>query len=265
MQVSISQIKTFKACRRAYYLRYHENLHPIEKSDALQTGSNYHERIEALYKGEPIEPDFSKASAMSEAYAKYILPKLKIVKPEEKFTCNISAEFQLIGRYDGIAEDGNIVEHKTTGETSLESYEYDLQWDEQLLAYMLASGKRKVYYTVCRKPTIRLKKDETEEEFYQRMVEWFDTDTDEKIRMFEVTRTDAEVEDFKQDLIALYPHLKECEDERECYKNTTHCHRYGTRCEYAGVCLHYDRSLSYNEFEVRTREEYYGRTENDGF
>lgn len=263
MEISISQIKTFKACRRAYYLRYHENLHPIEKSDALETGSSYHERLEALYKGEPIPSDYSKAEAMSLAYAKYIMPRLHIVEPEKKFSVEITEDLTLIGRYDGIADDGNIVEHKTTGETSLESYEYDLQWDEQVLAYMLASGKRKIYYTVCRKPTIRMKKDETEEEFFKRMCEWYDTDTDEKIRMFEVIRTDAEVEEFKQDLIRLYPHMVACEDESECYKNTTHCHRWGTRCEYAGICLHYDRTLQYCDFEKRDREEYYGNEGRD--
>lgn len=265
MEVSISQIKTFKACRRAYYLRYNEHLHPVQKSDALQTGSSYHARLEALYRGEPIERDYSKASAMAEAYAKHIMPKLKVVEMEKEFSYPVSDNLTLIGRYDGIADDGNIVEHKTTGETSLESYEYDLMWDEQLLAYMLASGKRKVYYTICRKPTIRMKKDETEAEFYQRMVEWYDEDTDAKIKLLEVYRTDQEVEDFKADLLSLYPALKECEDENKCYKNTTHCHRWGTRCEYAGICLHYDRALQYCDFEKRDREEYYGSTENDGF
>ena len=237
MEVSISQIKTFKACRRAYYLRYHENLHPIEKSDALDVGSSYHARLEALCKGEPIPSDNSKAEVMSLAYAKYIMPRLHIVESEKKFSVKITDDLMLIGRYDGIADDGNIVEHKTTSETSLESYEYDLQWDEQVLAYMLASGKRKVYYTVCRKPTIRN-----------------NTDTDEKIRMFEVIRTDAEVEEFKTDLIRLYPHMVACEDENECYKNTTHCHRWGTRCKYAGICLHYDRTLQYCDFEKKDRE-----------
>lgn len=265
MEVSISQVKTFKACRRAYYLRYHEHMVALNKSDALETGSSYHARLEAMYKSEPISSDFSKASAMAKAYAKYIMPKLKAVKTEQKFSIDINPDLTLIGIYDGIAEDGNIIEHKTTGETSLESYEYDLMWDEQLLAYMLASGKRKVYYTVCRKPTIRQKKDETDEEFYERMVAWYDEDTDAKIRMFEVIRTDQEVEDFKHDLIRLQKSMAECEDEANCYKNTTHCHRWGARCEYAGICLHYDRSLQYADFERYERSNDYGSTENDGF
>lgn len=265
MEVSISQIKLFKACRRAYYLGYVENLHPVAKSNALQTGSDYHAFLENLYAGEISTCDYSKAYAMAKAYEKYIFPQLQNVMPEEKFSVEIAENLTLIGRYDGIADDGNLVEHKTTGEDNIEAYIFNLQWDEQILAYMLASGKRKMYYTVCRKPTIRLKKGESEEEFYDRMVQWYDTDTDNKIRLVEIIRTDAEVEEFKQDLTRLLPHMIACEDENECYKNTSHCAKWGARCEYAGICLHYDRSLQYCDFEKKDREEYYGNSENDGF
>ena len=43
---------------------------------------------------------------------------------------------------------------------------------------MLLTGMRKVWYTVCRKPTIRQKKNETDEEFFGRMVAWYDEDTE---------------------------------------------------------------------------------------
>ena len=136
---------------------------------------------------------------------------------------------------DGIAEDGRLVEHKTTSSEIGDDYEYMLQWDEQLLAYMLMTGKREMYYTVCKKPTIRQKKNETEEEFMQRCVEWYDEDTDSKIRLMLISRTDEEVAEFN--------------------KNPSYCKHWGRMCDYASVCLHYDPKQEYIEFEKVDRRE----------
>lgn len=50
MRLSISKIKLFKSCRRAYELKYVEGLTPVQIASALQTGLSYHEKIEELYK-----------------------------------------------------------------------------------------------------------------------------------------------------------------------------------------------------------------------
>ena len=138
----------------------------------------------------------------------------------------------------------------------MEQYEYNLQWDEQILAYMLLTGKRKVWYTVCRKPTIRQKKDETEEEFFRRMVEWYDEDTENKIRLFEIARTDEEVNQFRLELIKMFNEIAFAEEQKNhialaaspFYRNTCHCGMWGRRCEYSSVCLHYDPNQEYIEF-----------------
>jgi hypothetical protein len=154
----------------------------------------------------------------------------------------------LQGYVDGIADDGHIVEHKTCGSEITEQYEYNLLWDEQILAYMLLTGARKVWYTVCRKPTIRIKKDETEEAFYYRMLDWYDDDPDSKIRLLEIERTDEEVEAFRKDLEVMKGTIQEAEQDHNFYKNTCHCNMYGRRCEYSSVCLHYDPNQQYLEF-----------------
>ena len=84
MKVSISQLKQFKACRRAWYLHYVENLEPVAKSDALTVGTNYHALLETLYKDgklEDVEP--TKEAAMAKAYEKYIFPAVKVELAEE--------------------------------------------------------------------------------------------------------------------------------------------------------------------------------------
>ena len=256
MRVSVSRIKTFKSCRRLYELRYIENLRPVQTPEALQVGKNYHALLEHLNNTgsfDGIDEDYSKEQAMAVAYQKYIYPRFKVVEVEKWLEYELPNGDKLVGQVDAIAEDGCIVEHKTYGgNDSMEQYEFNLMWDEQIPAYMMMTGARKVYYTVCRKPTIRQKKDEDEEEFFKRMVLWYDEDTDSKIRLFEIYRTDDEVERFKDDLITMVDEMRHT---GYFYRNTCQCNMYGRRCEYSAVCLHYDPNQEYVEF-VKGEEDY---------
>lgn len=250
MRGSVSRIKLFKACRRAYYLKYIEGLEPVQKSEALQTGTNYHELIENLYHGkEPDIDDFSKESAMAMAYEKYIYPKFK-VKAVEEWKSKDCGTHMMIGRVDGIAEDGSLVEHKTTS-LDLDEYEYNLQWDEQMPVYMWLTGTTHIWYTMCRKPTIRQKKNESDEAFYERMVEWYDEDTDSKIRVVKLERTAEEIKQCMDGMVAAMNDICGLVDEREevnWYRNTCYCNHWGRRCEYANICMNYDPTQNYVEF-----------------
>lgn len=259
MRISISRIKSFKACRKLYELKYLENLRPVKTPQVLETGKNYHELLEWLNKNgsfDGCEEDYSKEQAMAVAYSKYIYPKFHVVEAEKWLEYDLGDDDKLVGVVDAIADDGHIVEHKSTGSEITEQYEYNLQWDEQILAYMLMTGQRKVWYTVCRKPTIRQKQNESDEEFYRRMIEWYDTDTDSKIRLLEISRTDEEVEQFKAELDAIRYEMKNAEisDKHRTvkaspfYRNTCHCNMWGRRCEYSSICLNYDPNQEYIEF-----------------
>lgn len=249
MRLSTSKIKTFKACRRLYELKYIEHLEPVQKSESLEVGSNYHKLLEELNtNGHHWDyVDYSKERAMAEAYYKYIFPKFHVTTAEKYLEYNLGDD-TFVGIVDAIADDDHIVEHKTTGSEITEQYEYNLQWDEQILAYMMMTGKRKVWYTVCRKPTIRQKQNESEEEFFQRMCEWYDIDTDSKIRLLEIERTDEEVEAYRKDLMDMRTVIKLADVNNEYYKNTCHCNMYGKRCEYSSVCMHYDPNQEYVDF-----------------
>lgn len=253
MRVSISQVKLFKSCRRAYELCYNEGLVPIETSDALQTGTNYHELIEWINVHgtlDGVEKDNSKELAMANAYMKYIYPLINVKSAEEWFNYKLSSGDELFGRVDGVSADDCLVEYKTAGSDITEAYEYNLIWDEQILAYMLAYGVNKMYYIICRKPTIRQKKDETDEEFYDRMVEWYDTDTESKIRLLLIERTNEEINRFEYELQEVIDEMKTT---KSYYKCTNYCNVWGKRCEYSSVCLNYDPEQQYIEFEKRNR------------
>ena len=248
MRLSTSKIKTFKACRRLYELKYIEHLEPVQKSEALETGSNYHQLLEQLNNTGSFDEGITKEHAMASAYKKYIYPNFHVTEAEKYVEYNLGDDDLFIGIIDGIADDGHIVEHKSTGQEITEQYEYNLQWDEQILAYMMMSGHRKVWYTVCRKPTIRQKQNESDEEFFQRMCEWYDTDTDSKIRLLEITRTDEEIEAYRRDLQDIKKVIALADVNKEYYRNTCHCDKYGKRCEYSSVCMFYDPNQQYVEF-----------------
>lgn len=258
MKASVSQIKAFKACRRSWYFKWHEKLEPVQMPDSLQTGRRYHAYLEMLENGEDLPEDLTKECAMAWAFKKYILPQIKVVKAEQELEKQIG-DHTLHGFLDGIAEDGCVVEHKTTSRDISEGgeYEYGLLWDEQIIAYMSLTGARKVYYTVIKKPTIRLKKGETEEEFFHRMIDWYDEETDQKIRVFTVERTDAEVAQFERDFEEICAQIQE----GVIYKNTCNCNAWGRRCEYSSICLHYDPTQNYIEFAKK--EDNGNETEND--
>lgn len=246
MKASISRIKLFKACRQAWDFKYNEHLVPVTPAEPLETGRRYHKYLEMLENGESLpEDEYTKECAMAHAYAKYILPLFKVKAAEKELEKQIGNHI-LHGFVDGLSEDGYIVEHKTTSKdiTVGGEYEYNLLWDEQVLAYMSLTGLRRVYYTVCKKPTIRQKKDETEEEFYRRMLEWYDDDTHQKIRLFVVERTDAEVAQFEKDFEEICAQMQE----GVVYRNTCNCNSYGRRCEYSSICLNYDPAEQYVAF-----------------
>ena len=255
MIISTSKTKCYKACKRAYYFRYIQELEPVETAKPLQDGSSYHAMIESLYKtGEfDIDMENPKISAMATAYKKYIYPQFKVRCVEEWFEMKLTPTHTLVGRFDGIAEDGCVVEHKTTSADVDDEYIYNLQWDEQILNYMLASGKNKIYYTVCKKPTIRQKQNETAEEFLNRCIAWYDEDTDKKIRVISVERSQKEIAEQKEALKAIARDIvaTEKKGEKAFYRNQSHCTCYGRRCEFASICLDYDPKLEYVEFKKK--------------
>ena len=262
MKISASKVKCYKSCKRAYYFRYVEELVPVETAQPLVDGSNYHSMLEQLYKDGWYQADIEnnpKIAAMAAAYEKYIYPQFKVRTAEEWFEYNLTDDVRLVGRFDGIADDGLVVEHKTTSADVDDEYVYNLQWDEQILTYMLVSGKNEMYYTVCKKPTIRQKQSETAEEYYERCCAWYAEDTDKKIRVIKVTRSEKEVKAYKTALKYIAKDMQKDEKSKKpkeytFYRNCSQCTAYGRKCEYASICLDYDPKLEYVEFKKKEEQ-----------
>ena len=250
MIVSQSQVRCYKACRRLYYLQYVEGLVYNKEIEPLEQGKSYHEKIEQLYKNGYFDQTDPKIDAMAFAYEKYIYPKFNVRNVESSFEYKLNDKHSLIGRVDGIADDGCLVEHKTTSNEVGDEYLYNLQWDEQILAYMLANNVNEIYYTICKKPTIRQKANESDEDYFNRCCQWYAEDTDSKIGMFKITRSKEEIERYKKTLIDTIDEMEKCE---LFYNNTSNCTSYGRRCPFASICLDYDPEMEYIDFS-KTKE-----------
>lgn len=250
MKVSQSQVRCYKACRRLYYLQYVEGLVCNKEVESLETGKSYHSKLEQLYKDGYFEYTDPKIDAMAFAYEKYIYPQFKVKDAEQWFDVKLNEKHSLVGRVDGVAEDGLLVEHKTTSNEVGDEYLYNLQWDEQILAYMLANNVNEMYYTICKKPTIRQKQNETEEEYFDRCCQWYAEDTEHKIAVFKVQRNKEEIAKYKEQLIATIDEMESC---KLFYNNTNNCTCYGRRCLFEQICLDYDPQLEYVDFS-KTKE-----------
>lgn len=250
MKQSSTSIQTYKSCRRLYELKYIHGMEPTQKPEALERGSNYHQKVEQLLSAGEFDRDSDKTTAMADAFAKYLLPQIDAVAQEEWFEMPFADGETLVGRIDARTPDGALIEHKTTSGDIDEAYWYSKQYDEQLMTYMLAYGTNRAIYTVCKTPNIRLKKGETEEEFVERCREWYDEDTESKIAMREIVIPQEQLDEFKVMLAQTVGEIERC---TLFYRNQNYCTHWGRMCEYAPICQHYDPNEIYVGFEKRER------------
>ena len=236
-ELTSSMVRTFKQCPRRYELEYVHMLIPNQTPEALEVGSSYHANVEAILKGKLWRND-GVTGAMAEAFDRMSGWQEWDVKAiEEEFRVHMAKGLYLKGKMDVVLADGTPVEHKTFGGSDWDRYVDHLRWDDQASLYLLALDERRMKYVVCRKPTIRQKKDETEEEYVERCREWLAEN--DAVRTFEVTRARGELEDTLRGLKALAKTIRA----GNFYRNPQACAI--VPCPYASICLTFDPEISY--------------------
>lgn len=262
MRASNSSIQAFKACRRLYELKYKYELEPVQTAEALSRGIKYHEGVEMLlkewmdyHKGTPsILIEDPKIKAMVFAFNMYIIPKLAStfkVSPvcvEEWFSYKTDSGHIIGGRVDGKMSGNCIIEHKTTSGLIDGAYYQRLEFDEQIPTYMLAFNSNRILYTVCSVPTIRQKKNESDDDFFKRCLDWYEEDTEMKINVIEIKKTDEELKRFKVEQDSIVTEMENC---KLFYRNPNHCMKWNRMCEYAPVCMNYEPNHEYVQFKRR--------------
>lgn len=201
-----SALTTFKTCPKKYEFQYVQGYAPVKDSNALNFGKIIHAALEKLVitksieAGEKvIETETSgnedtflepKLLALFQGYARqYSEEKFEVVAAEEQFQFKIKSETTGLPRLDcemkGVKDrvlknpQGKLIllETKTTSEEIQDptaEYWKRLSMDSQISTYFLSAKANGITFEYCiydviRKPTIRPKKNETPQEFYERL------------------------------------------------------------------------------------------------
>lgn len=243
-ELTASMIASYKKCPRRYELEYIHDLKPVVVSDALTIGTNYHASVEKILKGE--EYDHTGLSGrMAEAFEKFIDWQNWQAVSEEEFKVRLARGLYLKGKLDALTSDGIPIEHKTTGQYSLEKYIDHLAYDDQIAIYMLVMRSKRAIYTIIQKPTIRQGKNETEEEYLSRVSQWY---TPEHVMSVNVVRTAGELEAKREEIIYL---ARQIHRTKIFWRNPNTCAL--TPCPYASVCLNYEPEMQLVGFEKKER------------
>jgi len=234
--ISHSRIREYKTCLKRYWFKYVCGIVPIKDAEALSVGKSYHEKVAAVLAGAHTRGYDTLADVMASAFESYIAPQLDVIATEKEVKGTIGG-VPMVAYLDAVAKDGTPVEHKTTGATDLDAYIDRIHWDDQVSVYNILTGTTKVLYTVVRKPNIRQKKDESDTDFLVRCREWYNENTEEKIRLVTVTRTPEELKAKAEEIREI---VAEMEVRKTFYRNPYAC---GTSsfvgCPYASICLDY--------------------------
>ena len=240
--LTASMLRTYKSCPRLYELQYIEMLKPAVAADYLTTGTNYHAAVENILKGEPFD-NTGIVGAMAGAFNRFIPWRdWGVEHIEYQFDLSLTSFCHMQGKIDAICKDGTPIEHKTTSASIDEKYIRNLAWDDQVSFYLLALSLlnekpvTRVIYTVCQKPTIRLKKNQTEEEYIEEVRGWY---TPEKVKVIDVVRSVAELKETEAEVRSI---VSEIRRRKHFYRNPRHCSMIS--CPYSAICLNYDPEIT---------------------
>ncbi len=271
--LTATRMTAFLACPRKHFYAHELHMRRAEPGDALRIGTAIHKALELralgadsdeAYKGAISTGEFTEADAATlygliggyfRAYAD-ANDAIKAMHPEIEFNLPIpgSRTFSAAGKIDGLAvlKDGRtaLVEHKTCGEDISAGAPYweRLRFNVQLSQYVIAARANgwdveTVIYDVIRKPSIRVRQNETPEQFGERLL----ADCSERPEFYFARR----------EVAILDEHIKEFETQRDVMcKILLHCKAAARKaavpehawmrnvnavtcraCEYAPVCL----------------------------
>lgn len=270
--LSASKIRCFKECRKKYWFRYIENLMSIIKALPLALGKAVHTGLEILDKGGSLKD--AKAAIMLQyeewpeeeagllpvhalaivaGYHNHAKPDWKTLDLESRFEVHCGKGRRLIGFFDGIIERNGhtyILERKTA-RTVDEKYLHNLLWDEQASIYAYAAQElgleiSGILYDIIQKASIRQKKSETEEEFIERLQEWYQTP--DRYTRHLVTRNNEQLETLANDIRDVALDMTVTEREGRYYRNPAACQIYG--CPFRSICLE-DTPEARTEFKTK--------------
>lgn len=221
---------------------------------ALTRGSNIDRKLKAYHVGGDIQLDGDPVeSAMMAGYhIRWKDSGLNVVAHDTQFYNDLSegehgpVRARMVGELDAVAEDQNgtrvVLEFKTTSEDISPGSAYwkrILQVDPQATTYLMAAKKlgiTQIVWDVLRKPELRLKKNETQTGFYERICEDIASRPEHYYQRATVVRLDTDREEFIRDVTGYVHLIQECQRTGNTPRNPDSCMKWNRECEFLGVC-----------------------------
>lgn len=265
-----SRLKEYQTCPQKEFLRYHENIVPIHKNEALSLGSAVHKGLETRSIDEALEliPISENVSSQEEYDAQLIIrgiceamlegyfelyPEFENHSPEFMFEMKAryptkkgmrsSRTRTISGKIDDIIyEDDGVwlVEYKTSGVLD-KSYIDRLYIDSQVSFYMMALTRlgykpKGIIYRVLRKPSIKQKKGETVDQYIERLKADYKERKDFYYYETKLYRSTEDLEEFEKMLWHEIKQEEKSVNEGNIFKHSVSCSQYGS-CPYLPLCV----------------------------
>lgn len=233
--VTWSSLSCFQACPRRYHWRYERMLRPraADEAEPLVFGAEIHSQLERFWRGEPMRPSVEGlADALLSGYAarRHLIQG---AQPEVQFEVRIRGQrdVRLQGKVDVLIPGSCIIEHKTTSNDLSPEGEYmqALAMDGQVSTYLYATGLRYCWYDVIRKPRLRKKQDESQEQFYARVRANLD---DSYYALSEVVRTDDDIARWVETMQATVRAIRR----KDRPQHPQRCFDWFRACDYWPIC-----------------------------
>ena len=246
-KLSASGLSMFRSCPMSFYYKYIRGIVRVEDTDtpSLRIGKMFHSILE----GEPLDYIFDDKLLMSiEASADFVLNEYKVKELGNRtigeLAKNSIKEYELsidnfIGYIDLVIQedDGDtLIDYKYVASLDyVDSYQLSDQTKLYPYLYTKQTGRKVKQFTyICVvKPTIRQKKDESREAYFERIVEWYGNKEDSIATVFigkdKLDKLELEI---KQDL-HFFKHMI---DNDIFYRDTGSCTKYNSKCAYYPIC-----------------------------
>lgn len=237
---SFSQYGCFVTCRKQFYWKYVRRLSSKTKSKALAIGTAFHRGVSNTGETEEERAGmWYQIGQLARAHWNVTGP----VEVDKTFYVHDGLDVQFIA--DGI-EDGYLIEYKTTSDASAENCTAH-SLSLQLRLGCALFGLRGTKLRLVKKPLIRLKKAETEEEFAQR---YFNLFRDEPQNHFLEIELPANTDGAVREFIAVHQEMVQCEKSGTWPMAVPHICKGKMTCEYMPLCA--DEQTNIALFEERT-------------
>lgn len=277
MKYSTSSLSTSFNCMALWNYTYNHNLEPID-SDSFE--ANYGRSFHGLVEGneEPIShfgPKWQQIiRSQYEGYTKYWSNRtdswgLDYHAHEISFEFKLTDEYVLHGIVDGVAKytgktrgglihgKNYLVETKTTGSNFPEYMQYReqaLQSCVYLLAAQLSPELQQydiqgIIYDVVKRPTIRKKRSESDNEYIARCADWFYDNREQIFNRKLITKSQDYLDDAAADIMLQIDAI----NEQRWVKNRDNCYKFRRQCGFYETCFG-EEKLSNNElYQVRKK------------